>query len=105
MCDRVLVMYLGRGVEESDSEDLYTHPLHPYTQALLASCLPDDPDAAQSQPALEGDVASPLDPPGGCHFHPRCPHVMPACRETPPLLKEMTPGHWVACHLYQENGG
>ena len=97
---RVAVMYLGRIVELARSDDLYARPLHPYTQALLASAPVADPDAPVRPPALAGDVPSPLDPPIGCRFASRCPMVMDVCRQVDPVLTEVEPEHWVACHLY-----
>ena len=97
---RVAVMYLGRIVELAPSDELYAHPLHPYTQALLASAPVADPDAPVRPPALAGDVPSPLDMPPGCRFASRCPKVMAVCRDVDPVLTELEPEHWVACHLY-----
>ena len=97
---RVAVMYLGRIVELAPSDDLYARPLHPYTQALLASAPVADPDAPVRPPALAGDVPSPLDPPPGCRFASRCHMVMDVCRNVDPVLTEVEPEHWVACHLY-----
>ena len=97
---RVAVMYLGRIVELARSDDLYARPLHPYTQALLASAPVADPDAPVRPPALAGDVPSPLDPPIGCRFASRCPMVMDVCRQVDPVLTEVEPEHWAACHLY-----
>ena len=93
-------MYLGRIVELARSDDLYARPLHPYTQALLASAPIADPDAPVRPPALAGDVPSPLDPPIGCRFASRCPRVMDVCRQVDPVLIEVEPEHWAACHLY-----
>jgi len=97
---RVAVMYLGRIVELAPSDELYAHPLHPYTQALLASAPVADPEAPVRAPALAGDVPSPLDMPPGCRFASRCPKVMAVCRDVDPVLSELEPEHWVACHLY-----
>ena len=97
---RIAVMYLGRIVELAPSDELYAHPLHPYTQALLASAPVADPDAPLRAPALAGDVPSPLDMPPGCRFASRCPKVMAVCRSVDPALTELEPEHWVACHLY-----
>jgi oligopeptide transport system ATP-binding protein len=99
--DSVSVMYLGRVVESACADELYDAPLHPYTQALLAACLPADPAADWRVSDLSDEVASPLDPPRGCHFHPRCPHAKAVCKESAPPLKEVSPGRWVACILHQ----
>jgi oligopeptide/dipeptide ABC transporter ATP-binding protein len=97
---RVAVMYLGRIVEISGSEQVYNHAKHPYTQALIyASPIP-DPEAKRTRIVLEGDVPSPISPPPGCHFHPRCPKAMEKCRQEVPRLKEVEPRHFVSCHLY-----
>ena len=97
---RVAVMYLGRIVELAVSDELYARPLHPYTQALLASAPVADPDAPVRPPALIGDVPNPLEPPPGCRFESRCPMAMDICRQVDPVLTEVEPEHWVACHLY-----
>ena len=100
MSNRIGVMYLGKLVEVADSEELYFNPLHPYTQALLSAALPSYPDDQRERSVLPGEVPSPLNPPTGCNLHPRCPFRMPICSEEEPVLKEATPGHEVACHLY-----
>lgn len=97
--DRVGVMYLGQLVELCPSEEIYAHPAHPYTKALLQSVPIADPDAQREAVALEGDIPSPLNPPTGCRFHTRCPHAMPRCREEVPTMREIAPGHTAACHL------
>jgi len=97
--DRIAVMYLGRIVEHTDKATLFTRPLHPYTAALLAAVPVPDPRIRRSKRVLEGDVPSPLRPPSGCHFHTRCPHAEARCRAEAPALREITPGHHVACHL------
>ncbi len=97
---RVAVMYLGRIVELAVSDELYARPLHPYTQALLASAPVADPDAPARSPALIGDVPNPLGPPPGCRFESRCPMAMDICRKVDPVLTEVEPEHWAACHLY-----
>jgi oligopeptide/dipeptide ABC transporter ATP-binding protein len=94
------VMYLGKLVEVADSLELCTTPLHPYTKALFAASLPSHPDERREEIVLTGEVPSALNPPQGCHFHPRCPFAMPRCSEQEPELVEMSPGHSVACHLY-----
>lgn len=100
LAHRVAVMYLGQIVEEAETQELYEHPLHPYTRALFASALPTHPDARRSAVPLEGEVPSPINPPSGCRFHPRCPFATDVCRTEPPVQKEVAPGHRVSCHLY-----
>ncbi len=99
--DRVGVMYLGKMVEIADYDQLYEKRYHPYTEALL-SAIPQVDQAEQKERIhLEGEVPSPYDPPSGCHFHTRCPKACDKCRQTAPELKEVEPGHYVACHLYE----
>jgi oligopeptide/dipeptide ABC transporter ATP-binding protein len=95
---RIAVMYLGKIVELADSLDLCAKPLHPYTQALFAASLPSHPDEEKDEIVLSGEVPSALNPPSGCHFHPRCPMVMPHCSGDEPPLTEVAPNHWVACY-------
>jgi oligopeptide/dipeptide ABC transporter ATP-binding protein len=96
---RVAVMYLGRIVEYADKTDLFARPLHPYTEALLAAVPLPDPALRRTKHRVEGDVPSPIKPPPGCHFHPRCPYAEARCRVEAPVLKMVAPGHEVACHL------
>ncbi|HEY6540365.1 MAG TPA: oligopeptide/dipeptide ABC transporter ATP-binding protein [Ktedonobacteraceae bacterium] len=99
--DRVAVMYLGRVAELADSEDLYENPLHPYTQALLSAIPVPDPELElkRKRIILEGDVPSPVNPPSGCNFHPRCWKAQDICREVIPPLEEKSPSHYAACHF------
>ncbi|MBN1146213.1 MAG: ABC transporter ATP-binding protein [Anaerolineales bacterium] len=100
ICDRVAVMYLGVVVELASRDELYDNPLHPYAQALLSAVPVPDPkkDRARQRVILPGDVPSPLNPPCGCRFHPRCPVVMDICSQEQPEWREARPGHWTACH-------
>jgi peptide/nickel transport system ATP-binding protein len=96
--DRVVVMYLGRVVESAPSDELFSHPNHPYTIALLAEVGKVQPGKRTYVP-IKGEIPSPLDPPRGCHFHPRCPFAMDKCKEAPPPLRDIAPGHRSACYL------
>ena len=100
MAHEVAVMYLGKIVERTRTKELFRNPLHPYTKALFSAALPSHPDVEREEIILSGEVPSPINPPRGCRFHPRCPFVMPRCAEQEPELKELAPDHWVACHLY-----
>jgi oligopeptide transport system ATP-binding protein len=96
----VAVMYLGRIVEQAPSAAIYDGPKHPYTKALLSAVPVPQPGAKRSRVILQGDVPSPLAPPPGCHFHPRCPIAQRGlCDQKVPALRELAPGHQVACHL------
>ncbi|MCJ7658937.1 MAG: ATP-binding cassette domain-containing protein [Anaerolineales bacterium] len=100
ICDRVAVMYLGVIVELADRDELYTHPQHPYTNALLSAVPIPDPRVtrARQRTILEGDPPSPSDPPQGCRFHPRCPIRKQICSQVEPEWREISPDHWVSCH-------
>ena len=100
MAHQTAVMYLGQIVEYSDTEELYQNPLHPYTKALFSAALPSHPDLIQEEIILTGEVPSPINPPKGCRFHPRCPFAMDRCAEEIPVPQYVSPGHEVACHLY-----
>lgn len=96
--DRIVIMYLGRVVETATAEELFAAPNHPYTQALLRE-IPRLETRHSSFTPIEGEIPSPLDPPNGCHFHPRCPFAIDRCRQEIPVLKKIAPGHQSACHL------
>ena len=100
LCERIAVMYLGKLVEVTDRDALYDEPLHPYTQALISAIPVPNPRAARDRIILKGEIPSPLNPPAGCHFHPRCRACMDICRTERPTMREVKPGHHVACHLY-----
>ncbi|HWL72820.1 MAG TPA: ABC transporter ATP-binding protein, partial [Burkholderiaceae bacterium] len=98
LSDRVVVMYLGRIVEIAATETLFAAPNHPYTQALLTEVPRIDRKRRAFVP-IKGEIPSPLAPPSGCHFHPRCPYAMPRCSVDVPALREIAPARWSACHL------
>ena len=102
LSDRVLIMYLGRIVESAPTEEIFSHANHPYTRALLAE-VPRIDSRKHRFTAITGEIPSPLNPPGGCHFHPRCPHAMPRCAVEAPVSREISPGHHSACHLNEVN--
>jgi peptide/nickel transport system ATP-binding protein len=100
--NRVAVMYVGKIAELAKTEALFQQPLHPYTEALLSAVPKPDPKARQKRILLAGEVANPANPPSGCYFHPRCLYAKDRCRIEPPPLREINPGHWVACHFAEE---
>jgi peptide/nickel transport system ATP-binding protein/oligopeptide transport system ATP-binding protein len=100
MADHTVVMYLGKIVEQAPTAALFDDVRHPYTRALFSAVLVAWPGRQEEEIELKGEVPSPLNPPAGCHFHPRCPWAMPRCSQQEPLLREVSPGHSVACHLF-----
>jgi oligopeptide/dipeptide ABC transporter ATP-binding protein len=100
MAHEVAVMYLGKIVEKAKTKELFRNPLHPYTKALFSAALPDRPDIVREEIILTGEVPSPINPPSGCRFHPRCPFAMAHCATVEPQEKQIAPDHLVACHLY-----
>lgn len=102
LCDRVTVMYVGKISEVAETETLYQHPLHPYTEALMSAVPKPDPRLRSKRIILEGDVADPANPPSGCYFHPRCRYAQARCSAEHPELREVEPEHYVACHYAEE---
>lgn len=100
---RIGVMYLGRLVEVAESEELFRCQLHPYTATLISSIPIPDPSYSAQRIILEGEVPSPINPPAGCRFHPRCPYAKDVCKEQTPIMRELLPGHYVACHFPRSN--
>jgi peptide/nickel transport system ATP-binding protein len=100
--DRVAVMYVGRIVELAKTEDLFKHPLHPYTEALLSALPVPDPRKGRNRIVLEGEVANPANPPAGCPFHPRCPYAKDICKHEVPPLRAVEPGHFASCHFAEQ---
>jgi oligopeptide transport system ATP-binding protein len=99
MSNRMGVMYVGKLVETGNSDEIYQNPRHPYTVGLLSAALPVDPDAQSTEIIISGEVPSPIDPPSGCRFHPRCCHAKVICSEAEPLLRKVGADHFVACHF------
>ncbi len=102
IADRVAVMYVGKMVEMAETEALYGHPLHPYTEALMSAVPRPDPRIEKHRIVLEGEVADPSNPPSGCYFHPRCRYAKDVCSQETPHLREIEPAHYVSCHLAEE---
>jgi len=102
IADRVAVMYVGKMVEMAQTELLYGHPLHPYTEALMSAVPRPDPRAQKKRIVLEGEVADPANPPSGCYFHPRCRYATDVCSQETPELREVEPAHYVSCHRAEE---
>ena len=100
--NRVAVMYVGRMVELAETEELFSRPRHPYTAALLSAVPEPDPRMRSQRIVLQGEVANPAAPPGGCYFHPRCPHAIEVCRTQAPAWQELSPGHFAGCHRAEE---
>ncbi len=101
--DEIMVMYLGNMMEKGETDELFDNPLHPYTKALFSAVPVPDPDVKNKRIILEGDIPSPANPPKGCKFHTRCSQCMNVCKIIEPKYHEVTPGHFVACHLYDED--
>ncbi len=102
ICDRIAILYLGKLAEVGDLYEVYSHPLHPYTQALLAAVPVPNPHERRTQPMPAGEIPNPIHPPAGCRFHPRCPIARENCAQEIPLLRELRPGHFVACHYAEQ---
>jgi peptide/nickel transport system ATP-binding protein len=102
ICDRIGIMYLGKLVETGDLREVYTNPLHPYTQALLAAVPVPNPHFARTTPMPKGEIPNPINPPSGCRFHPRCPIAKSICSKEEPILRELRPDHPVACHFAEQ---
>lgn len=99
ICDRIAILYLGKIVEMSKLREVYAHPLHPYTIALLAAVPVPDPHERRQEPMPKGEIPNPINPPSGCRYHPRCPYAKDICSEVEPELRELRPGHVTACHF------
>jgi peptide/nickel transport system ATP-binding protein len=102
ICTRVAVMYVGKIAEMADTDELFSNPLHPYTEALLSAVPKPDPRSKRQRIVLEGDVADPANPPSGCYFHPRCRYAVERCQVETPELRELKPSHFVSCHRAEE---
>ena len=104
ICDRIAIMYLGKIVEVGPLREVYSHPLHPYTEALLSAVPVPDPRALRKKVLPRGEIPNPINPPSGCRFHPRCPYVMDVCSVEEPKLIEIEGEHQVACHRIADSG-
>ncbi|MFO7944747.1 MAG: ABC transporter ATP-binding protein [Anaerolineales bacterium] len=102
ICDRIGILYLGKLAEMGDIDELFSHPLHPYTQALLAAVPVPDPRQRRTEPLPKGEIPNPVNPPSGCRFHPRCSYAESICAEEEPAFRELAPGHYVACHFAEK---
>lgn len=102
ICDRIGILYLGRLAEVGELKEVYSYPLHPYTQALMAAVPVPDPHKRRTQPMPAGEIPNPINPPSGCRFHPRCPFTQAVCAEQEPKLRELRPDHLVACHFAEK---
>lgn len=102
MCDRILVMYLGKVVEVGSYKEIYANPQHPYTEALFSAIPKEDPNDNKERIILKGNIPSPIHPPSGCYFHERCPYAMDICKTTAPTFRHVSEGHQAACHLIKE---
>jgi peptide/nickel transport system ATP-binding protein len=100
--DRVAVMYVGKIVELASAAELFSHPKHPYTEALMSAIPRPDPRPREKRILLTGEVANPANPPPGCYFHPRCKYAKEICSQVEPVLEEITPGHYAKCHFARE---
>jgi peptide/nickel transport system ATP-binding protein len=102
ICTRVAVMYVGKIAEMANTDELFSNPLHPYTEALLSAVPKPDPRSKRQRIVLAGDVADPANPPSGCYFHPRCRYAVERCQVETPELRELRPNHFVSCHRAEE---
>lgn len=102
ICDRIGILYLGKIVEISELREVYAHPLHPYTIALMAAVPVPNPHERRTEPMPKGEIPNPIHPPSGCRFHPRCPYAQEICSQVEPPLRELRPGHHVACHFAEK---
>ena len=102
VCDRIGILYLGKMCELGDIKEIFAYPLHPYTQALMAAVPVPDPTQRRTEKMPEGEIPNPINPPPGCHFHPRCPIAKDICSQQEPLMRELRPGHQVACHFAEQ---